>query len=457
MGVSTRLLARQSDTRLLELLSQGHEPAFEAIVLRYRPELLTYCRRLGLSDGRAEDALQHALLKAWLALQGGTEVRELRAWLYRIVHNTAVNVMRSSPEERAMDLDAALIEAAAVQESELERTTAAREALTHVAALPPMQRHAMLLSAVEGCTHEEVASALGITHVAVRGLLYRARVTLRAAAAALTPAPLIGWVSQATDRLAGSAGGLAQLSAGGGGSDLGGVLLKGGAVAATTALAAGAVLGPLHGHHAQPRSSATAGRTLASASDPASAASAATQQAAGPHNSVSSPVRIGARPQAGTGKAGAGAVLAPLLKVPAGSRMRRIPLWSLTPRSSSGTERASPGPSVGGTPVVVDSAGQGGGVASAGGGGGSVVESGGGAKGSGSEGVPTSPEAGGGSGGEPKGEDGGAGQKEAEAASEKSEHEAELAREQSEHEAEAAREQSEREAEARREAAEASR
>ena len=38
-----------------------------------------------------------------------------------------------------------------------------REALTDVAALPPMQREAILMSAIDGRSHEEVASALGIS------------------------------------------------------------------------------------------------------------------------------------------------------------------------------------------------------------------------------------------------------------------------------------------------------
>ena len=58
-----------------------------------------------------------------------------------------------------------------------------------------MQRDAILLSAIDGRSHEEVASALGISSGAVRGLLYRARATLRSAAAAFTPGPLIGWAS----------------------------------------------------------------------------------------------------------------------------------------------------------------------------------------------------------------------------------------------------------------------
>src|SRR4051795_12276863 len=84
---SSVLLRTQTDERLVVLARAGHERAFEAIVERYRGALLRASRRY-LPEARAEDALQQAFIAAWSALQRGDEVRDLRAWLYRIVHNT---------------------------------------------------------------------------------------------------------------------------------------------------------------------------------------------------------------------------------------------------------------------------------------------------------------------------------------------------------------------------------
>lgn len=248
--VSTRLLAAQSDRRLLELVAAGHERAFEVLVQRYRGELLRYCRRLGLSESRSEDAVQQGLLRAWLALERGDDVRELRAWLYRIVHNTAINIMRRAPEDHSPLTDATSVESAAGAEVDLERTIAVRDALTDVAALPPMQREAILLTAVDGRSHDEVASALGISHGAVRGLIYRARATLRGAAAALTPQPLIGWLCGGAAKVTPTAQRIAELSTQGGAGNAGGTLFRGAALAVTAVvLVAGAAEVPLH-HHA---------------------------------------------------------------------------------------------------------------------------------------------------------------------------------------------------------------
>ena len=77
--ISIRLLGAQSDQRLAALAAAGHERAFETLVHRYRRPLLRYCRRMGLNDARADDVLQQAFLRAWLAFARQTDVRDVRA------------------------------------------------------------------------------------------------------------------------------------------------------------------------------------------------------------------------------------------------------------------------------------------------------------------------------------------------------------------------------------------
>ncbi|HEV7528662.1 MAG TPA: RNA polymerase sigma factor [Solirubrobacteraceae bacterium] len=251
--ISIRLLAAQSDQRLAALAGEGHERAFEALVHRYRRPLLRYCRRLRLSDARAEDVLQQAFLQAWLAFARGAEVRDVRAWLYRIVHNAAINAMRAGADGHSELTEGMQAKAALAGESELQRKMALREALTDVAALPQMQQQAIFLTAVDGQSHDEVAGVLGISEGALRGLLYRARASLRSAAAALTPPPLLEWAARGADTAGPTAERLAELSGGGGAAGMAGLLLKGAVVAVTAgAVATGATVVNSHRHGATP-------------------------------------------------------------------------------------------------------------------------------------------------------------------------------------------------------------
>jgi len=242
--VSIRFLHTQSDERLLAAARHGHGRAFEALVRRHRAELLGHARRL-LPDISAEDAVQQGLLQAWTALQRGAEVHVPRAWLHRVVHNAAVDVLRSRCHVHD-DLGAwaAATDAANCGGEEL---AALRETLSAMVALPAIQREALLRTAVEGDSHERVASALGLSAGAVRGLVYRARVTLRAAASALTPPPIATLAARLVRRAAPAGHPVANLIAGGQEGDITRVLLRGGAAALSTGVLAVAAV-PLARH-----------------------------------------------------------------------------------------------------------------------------------------------------------------------------------------------------------------
>lgn len=247
-SVSARLLFVQSDARLVELARAGHERAFEALVQRYRRPLLSYCRRLLLPTERAEDALQQGLLQAWLALREGAEVRDAKPWLYRIVHNAALNMLRCSGYDYA-ELSETLSGAFDAPSEDLDRRIAVREALAGLAALPERQREALLRTAVHGCSYQEAAAMLGLSESTLRGLVHRARATLRAATTALTPLPLLSWaLSSGTE---GSlTGRVAELGASGGSAGLAGLLLKAGATAITAGVLAGGISAiHRHPHH----------------------------------------------------------------------------------------------------------------------------------------------------------------------------------------------------------------
>ena len=230
--LSNPLLRTQSDARLTALAAAGHDHAFEAIVERYRKPLSRYLRRL-LSEPLAEDVLQATFVRAWQALGSGTEVRELRPWLYRIAHNQAVNALRAAgPAESELSQTIAAPQATAAPDVAAERSETLRSTLRGIGELPDRQRAALVAVAVADRPHADVAAELGLSDGALRQLLLRARTALRAAATALTPYPVVSWLSAGSEV---SAARVAEVAAGAGGI---GVAFKAGAAV----LAAGAVV-----------------------------------------------------------------------------------------------------------------------------------------------------------------------------------------------------------------------
>ncbi len=287
--LSAPLLRTQSDGRLASLAARGHDRAFEAIVERYRRPLQRYLRRL-LSEALAEDVLQATFVRAWQALRAGTEVRELRPWLYRIAHNQALNTLRAAAPPLAAGAQAL---PAMSLETEVERREELRETLEGIESLPERQRAALVAVAVADRPHADVAAELGLSDGALRQLLLRARTALRAAATALTPYPLVSWLAAGQEA---SAARVAEVAAGAGGAGL--AVKAGAAVLAASAVVAG---GPaLRGRHDSQAPAAAAASSAARAKHAAPSRAAAT--AAAPAGfGVAEPI-VRRTPSAGAGE-----------------------------------------------------------------------------------------------------------------------------------------------------------
>ena len=233
--LSNQLLRTQSDARLTALVAAGHDHAFEAIVERYRKPLSRYLRRL-LSEPLAEDVLQASFVRAWQALTAGTDVHELRPWLYRIAHNQAVNALRAAgPAESELPQTMAAPLAMAAPDVAAERSERLRSTFRGIGELPDRQRAALVAVAVDDRAHADVAAELGLSDGALRQLLLRARTALRAAATAITPYPVVSWLSAGSDV---GAARVAEAAAGTGGIGVG--FKAGAAVLAAGAVVAGA-------------------------------------------------------------------------------------------------------------------------------------------------------------------------------------------------------------------------
>jgi RNA polymerase sigma factor (sigma-70 family) len=185
------VLRTQSDDRLVALARDGKEAAFEEIVRRYRPALVAFAAAYGPPD--AEDVVQESLVRSWDALRESTGEMHLKAWLYTIVRNRALNARRDSrPHEELTDEVDGVPQPPEIvlTNDELQRAVLA------IGALPEPQREALVRSALEGHTHDQIAAAIGSTPGAVRQLIYRARLTVRHGVGAVIPLPLVAALAE---------------------------------------------------------------------------------------------------------------------------------------------------------------------------------------------------------------------------------------------------------------------
>jgi RNA polymerase sigma factor (sigma-70 family) len=231
--VSLAPLPSLEDADLVRRARDGDELPFEEIVRRYRQPLIRYSAR-HVGQANAEDITQHALASCSAHLRDDPRPIHLRAWLYRVAHNAAINMRARKDfghEELSLEIDGVpQPPEVAAQRSEV------RQVVSELDRLPDRQRTALLLSVFEGLGYDEIAARLETSPNSVRALLSRARVHLRKAAAAIAPLPLLQSLVKKVSALAG-AGGSSQGSLVAGGSVIQAKLV---AVAATTVVVGGA-------------------------------------------------------------------------------------------------------------------------------------------------------------------------------------------------------------------------
>ncbi|MGE0451761.1 MAG: RNA polymerase sigma factor [Vicinamibacterales bacterium] len=157
-----------------------------------RPELLTYATRMVLRPEVAEELVQEAAVRLLRDERLSPDRAQIRAWLFRVVSNLAIDHLRRHSTWREMVLldtrDRAEADAGYVAESLAMRGNPETEAIAreHLAVcfactlrnLPPQQAAALLLREVHGFSTEETANTLDATPVQVKNWIQRARRTM---------------------------------------------------------------------------------------------------------------------------------------------------------------------------------------------------------------------------------------------------------------------------------------
>jgi RNA polymerase sigma-70 factor (ECF subfamily) len=146
---------------------------FEDRLKVLRPRLHRYCARMTGSTVDGEDVLQDTLVKALSARADGARVENLESWLFRIAHNTSLDLLRRRSRNKVVPL-AEDFEASPMPEVDIVAVS-----FQTFLRLPELQRCAVILKDVLGHSIEEVSSITDCTPAAAKSALQRGRSSLR--------------------------------------------------------------------------------------------------------------------------------------------------------------------------------------------------------------------------------------------------------------------------------------
>ena len=164
--MSPLLLRRLSDESLGRRLAAGEAAAFDELYRRYVHRLAGYGAQLLGDAADGDDVAQSSLLKAYGALRDGRVPDRVKPWLFRIAHNTAVDLVVRRREIPAESLP---------ERAAPERGAEGGALVAALASLPDRQRHVYALREVHGLRIDETAAELGLTNAQVEQALFAAR------------------------------------------------------------------------------------------------------------------------------------------------------------------------------------------------------------------------------------------------------------------------------------------
>ena len=163
---------------------------FEALVGGYSKHVYAVAYRMAGNEADAKDLAQEAFVRVWKALRRIEPDAALEGWLYRIVTNLYIDLLRRRPKTRVQSLDEPITtsegqmareqpdQAADVERTALDKMVdrRIREALL---GLREDLRMVVVLADVEGYPYEEIAEMMGVPIGTIKSRLHRARRALR--------------------------------------------------------------------------------------------------------------------------------------------------------------------------------------------------------------------------------------------------------------------------------------
>lgn len=190
-----RAAEAEHDRVLIERAQQGDRGAFRELVERHQRRAFAIAIGLVRDEQDAREIVQEAFLRVYRGLDRFHGSSSFFTWLYRIVTNLSIDLMRKpSRRERELDmsreikdeLDVPLLARidGADPHDVVRRNEIAETIQSALDALPAYHRGVILMREVEGMSYEEMAEAMGVSKGTIMSRLFHARQKLQRSLAA---------------------------------------------------------------------------------------------------------------------------------------------------------------------------------------------------------------------------------------------------------------------------------
>ena len=175
----------EHEKHCIERVLKGDANAFEHLVHAYEKTVYNLALRTLGNREDAEDVTQEAFLKAYRSLDSFRGDSKFSVWLYRIVSNLCLDLLRSRQRKPVQSLtvedddgeigELEISDEHFSPEKLLDRKLTRESVQRGLASLPDDSRQILLLRELQGMSYEEIGQALDLEPGTVKSRIFRAR------------------------------------------------------------------------------------------------------------------------------------------------------------------------------------------------------------------------------------------------------------------------------------------
>lgn len=176
------------ELELIRRAQQGDLRAYGALVRRYEERMFYTAYRILHQREDAEDCLQETFLRVWDHLRELSDVRAFQLWVYRVLSNQALDILRRRERQReglesyeSEVIHLARVSTPASPRELLRRSREVERIERAIEELPPRQKLVFVLRHFQGLKLAEIAEVLNSPLGTVKATLHNALQKLQGA------------------------------------------------------------------------------------------------------------------------------------------------------------------------------------------------------------------------------------------------------------------------------------
>ena len=167
-------IVKLSDEKIVEVVRAKDKEAYAEIIKRYQKKLLRYAGNVLGDKDKAEDVVQEGFIKAYINLNGFNTKMKFSSWIYRIVHNEAMNMLGKDNKQQPMYEQVEFDSGINLEDDFIKKELVSR---THhcLEQMPIIYKEPLSLYYLEEKSYEEISDILRIPINTVGTRVNRAR------------------------------------------------------------------------------------------------------------------------------------------------------------------------------------------------------------------------------------------------------------------------------------------